>query len=200
MYSCIMKKLFNDLIKQLIEVGRSETIPDNPKYSILNDGWWQRRRYPKSEDFINYSYEELRSLFKGVVLCEKEFNWQVGSLTNTNWIFRNLIERPEYSENYDERKEIYEFGFANKIDNPYVSEDSGLSSGYWSYEEYLKVKSETEIEDAKRSSRMRQIHLASKELAAVKKQFEAKAKEKRMRERTERKKERDKSISIIEYN
>ena len=195
-----MKKLFNDLIKQLIEVGRSETIPDNPKYSILNDGWWQRRRYPKSEDFINYSYEELRSLFKGVVLCEKEFNWQVGSLTNTNWIFHNLIERPEYSENYDERKEIYEFGFANKIDNPYVSEDSGLSYGYWSYEEYLKVKSETEIEDAKRSSRMRQIHLASKELVAVKKQFEAKAKEKRMRERTERKKERDKSISIIEYN
>ena len=195
-----MKKLFNDLIKQLIEVGRSETIPDNPKYSILNDGWWQRRRYPKSEDFINYSYEELKSLFKGVVLCEKEFNWQVGCLTNTNWIFRNLIERPEYSENYPERKELYEFGFANKIDNPYVSKDSGLSSGYRSYEVYLKVKSETEIEDAKRSARMRQIHLASKELATVRKQFELKAKEKRMIERAERKKERDRNILIIEYN
>jgi hypothetical protein len=195
-----MKKLFNDLIKQLIEVGRSETIPDNPKYRILNDGWWQRRRYPKSEDFINYSYEELKSLFKGVVLCEKEFNWQVGRLTNTNWIFRNLIERPEYSENYPERKELYEFGFANKIDNPYVSEDSGLSSGYRSYEVYLKVKSETEIEDAKRSARMRQIHLASKELATVRKQCELKAKEKRMIERAERKKERDRNILIIEYN
>ena len=195
-----MKKLFNDLIKQLIEVGRSETIPDNPKYRILNDGWWQRRRYPKSEDFINYSYEELKSLFKGVVLCEKEFNWQVGRLTNTNWIFRNLIERPEYSESYRERKELYEFGFANKIDNPYVTEDTGLSSAYRSYEEFLKAKSETEIEDAKRSSRMRQIHLESKRLATVRKEFEARAKEKRMRERTELKKERDKNISIIEYN
>lgn len=200
MYSYIMKKLFSDLIEQLIQVGRSETTPDNPKYSILNDGWWQRRRYPKSEDFINYSYEELRSLFKGVVLCEKEFNWQVGRLTNTNWIFRNLIERPEYSENYRERKRLYEFGFANKIDNPYVPDDSGLSSTFKSYEEYLNAQAEAEIEKNKRSARMRQIHLESKKLATVRKEFELKAKEKRMRERAERKKERDKNISIIEYN
>jgi hypothetical protein len=194
-----MKKLYEDLIKQLIEIGRSETIPDNPKYSVLNDGWWQRRRYPTLEDVDSYSYEELKSLFKGVVLCEKEFEWQVGSATNTDWIFRNLKNRSEYIEDYQERKELYEFGFTNKGDYPYVSENSGLRSTYESYEDHLKACAEAEIEKAKRSAQLFEIQKASKELSAVKKEFKERDKEKRMKERAERKKEKDKDIIITEY-
>ena len=193
-----MKQLYKDLINQLIEIGRSEIIPRTPdsEFSDLRKGKWQR---PKVEDCDNYDYEKLKSLYKGVVLCEKEFEWQTGSTTSTNWLFNKLSERSEYTEDYQERKDLYEFGFANRGYFPYAIAAMGLDSEYEDYKEYLQVSTETEIEEAKHSTRMRQIHLESKKLAAVKKEFEEKAKEKRMRERAERKKERDKNISISEY-
>ena len=204
-----MKKLYNDLISQLIEIGRSEIVPSIPdsEFSYLRKGKWQR---PQAEDCDNYAYEELKSLYKGVVLCEKEFEWQTGSATSTNWLFDKLAVRPEYSEHYQEQKELYEFGFANRGYFPYASAGMGLGSKYENYEEYLKVSAAVEkeylkvsaadeIDEAKRSSRMRQIHLESKKLAAVKKEFKERDKEKRMKERAERKKERDKNISISEY-
>ena len=193
-----MNKLYKNLISQLIEIGRSEIIPSIPdsEFSHLRKGKWQR---PQAEDCDNYAYEELKSLYKGVVLCEKEFEWQTGSTTSTNWLFDKLAVRPEYSEHYQEQKDLYEFGFANRGYFPYASAGMGLGSKYENYKDYLKVSAADEIDEAKRSSRMRQIHLESKKLAAVKKEFEEKAKEKRMRERAERKKERDKNISITEY-
>ena len=193
-----MNKLYKNLISQLIEIGRSEIIPSIPdsEFSHLRKGKWQR---PQAEDCDNYAYEELKSLYKGVVLCEKEFEWQTGSTTSTNWLFDKLAVRPEYSEHYQEQKELYEFGFANRGYFPYASAGMGLGSKYENYKDYLKVSAADEIDEAKRSTRMRQIHLESKKLAAVKKEFEEKAKEKRMRERAERKKERDKNISITEY-
>jgi hypothetical protein len=194
-----MKKLYENLINQLIEIGRSETIPDNPKYSVLNDGWWQRRRYPTSEDVDSYSYEEFKSLFKGVVLCEKEFEWQVGSTTSTNWLFDKLAVRPEYSEHYQEQKELYEFGFANRGYFPYASAGMGLGSKYENYKDYLKASAEAKIEKDKRSAKLFEIQKASKELSAVKKEFKERDKEERMKERAERKKEKDKNISIIEF-
>ena len=181
-----------------MEIGRSEIIPSIPdsEFSHLRKGKWQR---PQAEDCDNYAYEELKSLYKGVVLCEKEFEWQTGSTTSTNWLFNKLSERSEYTEDYQERKDLYEFGFANKGYFPYATAAMGLDSEYESYKEYLKVSADDEIEIAKRSAHMRQIHLESKKLAAVKKEFQERAKEKRMRERAERKKERDKNISITDY-
>ena len=90
-----MKKLFGELIKQLIEIGRSETIPSTSNCIYLRDGWWQRTRYPKEEDCDNFSYDELKSLYKGLVLCEKEFEWMVGSTTNTARILHKLMEKLE---------------------------------------------------------------------------------------------------------
>ena len=194
-----MNKLYKNLISQLIEIGRSEIIPPISEHSILRDGQWQRSRYPKAEDCDNYSYEELKSLFKGVVLCEKKFEWQVGSVTNTDWIFRNLEERLEYVEDYQERKELYEFGFANRGDYPYVSANSGLRSTYENYEDYLKACIKAEIEKAKRSAQLFEIQKTSKELSAVKKEFKERDKEERMKERAKRKKEKDKDIIITEY-
>ena len=76
-----MKKLYNDLISQLIEIGRSEIVPSIPdsEFSYLRKGKWQR---PQAEDCDNYAYEELKSLYKGVVLCEKEFEWQLEQFQN----------------------------------------------------------------------------------------------------------------------
>ena len=185
-----MKKLFDELIKQLIEIGRSEIIPSIPdsEFSYLREGQWQRSRYP--EDCDNYSYEELKLLYKGVVLCENEFEWMVGSTTNAAWIFRNLEERLEYIEGYQERKELYEFGFVNKGKNRYLPANIKFSSDCDTYEEHLKASAEASIEGAKYSARMFEIQKASKELAAVKKEF----KERRAKEHAERKKERDKIL------
>ena len=193
-----MKKLYKKLISQLIEIGRSEIIPTiaDSEFSYLRKGKWLR---PKAVDCDNYVYEELKSLYKGVVLCEKHFEWQTGSTTSTNWLFDQLAVRPEYSEHYQEQKELYEFGFANRGYFSYASAAMGLGSKYENYKEYLKVSASAEIEEAKRSSRMRQIHLESKKLGAVKKEFEERAKEKRMKEHAERKQKRDKDIIITEY-
>jgi hypothetical protein len=193
-----MKKLYEDLIKQLIEIGRSEIIPTiaDLEFNYLRKGKWLR---PKAVDCDNYVYEELKSLYKGVVLCEKHFEWQTGSTTSTNWLFDQLAVTPEYSEHYQEQKELYEFGFANRGYFSYASAAMGLGSKYENYKEYLKVSAAAEIEEAKRSSRMRQIHLESKELSAVKKEFKERDKEERMKERAERKKEKDKDIIITEY-
>jgi len=193
-----LKKLYKDLINQIIEIGRSEIIPTiaDSEFSYLRKGKWLR---PKAVDFDNYVYEELKSLYKGVVLCEKHFEWQTGSTTSTNWLFDQLAVRPEYSEHYQEQKELYEFGFANRGYFSYASAAMGLGSKYENYEDYLKVSAAAEIDEAKRSSRMRQIHLESKKLAAVKKEFEERDKEIRMKERAERKQERDKDIIITEY-
>ena len=193
-----MKKLYKKLISQLIEIGRSEIIPTIPdsEFSYLRKGKWQ---IPKAEDCDNYSYKELKSLYIGVVLCEKEFEWQTGSTTSTNWLFDKLAVRAEYSEHYQEKKELYEFGFANRGDYPYVSANSGLRSHYENYEDYLKACVKVEIEEAKRSAQLFEIQKASKELSTVKKEFKERNKEERMKERAERKKERDKNISISEY-
>jgi hypothetical protein len=193
-----MNKLYKNLISQLIEIGRSEIIPSiaGSEFSYLRIGRWQR---PAAEDCDNYSYKELKSLYKGVVLCEKEFEWQTGSTTSTNWLFDKLAVRPEYSEHYQEQKELYEFGFANRGYFPYASAGMGLGSKYENYKDYLKASAEAKIEKDKRSAQLLEIQKASKELSAVKKEFKERDKEKRMKERAERKKEKDKDIIITEY-
>ena len=193
-----MKKLYKKLISQLIEIGRSEIIPTiaDSEFSYLRKGKWLR---PKAVDFDNYVYEELKSLYKGVVLCEKEFEWQTGSTTSTNWLFDKLAVRAEYSEHYQEKKELYEFGFANRGFFSYAYAGMGLSSNYEHYEDYLKASAEAKIEKAKRSAQLFEIQKTSKELSAVKKEFKERDKEERMKERAKRKKEKDKDIIITEY-
>ena len=127
-----MEKRYVDLINQLIEIGRTEIIPSIPdsEYSPLKAGRWQLSRYP--EDCDIYSFEELKSLYKGLILCEKHFEWELLSTTNTAWVFRHIEERSEYIDGYDERKEIYEFGFHNHSENRYSPANQ---SRYETYEE-----------------------------------------------------------------
>ena len=189
-----MEKLYDDLIKQLIEIGRTQIIPSIPdsEYSLLKAGRWQLNRYPDDCDI--YSFEELKSLYKGLVLCEKKFEWKLLSTTNTAWVFRHLEERSDYIDGYDERKEIYEFGFHNHSDNPYSPANW---SSYETYEEQLKFSAEAKIEGDKHAARIFEIKEANKRMAATKKEWNKKAKEKRMKKRAELKRERDKNIIII---
>ena len=179
-----MNKLYDDLIKQLIEIGRSEIIPSIPdsEFSYLREGQWQRSRYP--EDCDNYSYEELKSLFKGLVLCEKHFEWLVGSATNTAWVLRNIEERLDLD--YEEIKELYDFGFANRGKNPYTPTGSQTHSDCDTYEDFAEVVLQKANNMAKHDAQMLREQKASKE----RKKFKAKS----MKERVERKKERDKKL------
>ena len=85
-----MEKFYDDLIKQLIEIGRTEIMPYIPdsEFSYLREGQWQRARYPENCD--DYFLDDLKLLYKGIVLCEKHFEWFVGSATNTAWVLRNI--------------------------------------------------------------------------------------------------------------
>ena len=187
-----MEKLYDDLINQLIEIGRSEIIPSIPdsEFSYLREGQWQRSRYP--EDCDNYSYEELKSLFKGLVLCEKHFEWLVGSATNTAWVLRNIEERLDLD--YEEIKELYDFGFANRGKNPYAPTGSQTHSDCDTYEDFGEVVLQKAINMARHDALMLQQQKESRRMKAIKKEFQ----ERRAKEHAERKKERDKNILIIE--
>ena len=187
-----MNKLYDDLIKQLIEIGRSETIPSIPdsEFSYLREGQWQRARYP--EDCGSYSYEELKSLYKGLVLCEKHFEWLVGSVTNTAWVLRNIEERLDLD--YDEIKELYDFGFANRGKNPYAPTGSQTHSDCDTYEDFAEVVHQKAKNMAKHDARMLREQKESRRMKAIKKEFQ----ERRAKEHAERKKERDKNILIVE--
>ena len=190
-----MEKLYDDLIKQLIEIGRSEIIPSIPdsEFSYLKEGKWQLDRYPDDCDI--YDFEELKSLYKGLVLCEKHFEWKLLSTTNTAWVYWHIEERSEYIDEYQERKEIYEFGFHNHSLNRYSPANW---SSYETYEQQLKASAEVKIEGDKRAAHMFRIKEANKRMAATKKEWNKNAKETRMKERAERKKAKDKNVVVIE--
>jgi hypothetical protein len=188
-----MKNFYIDLVNLLIEVGRSGIVPDASKHSPLRAGKWQISRYP--DDCDEYSFEELKSLYKGLVLCEKHFEWKLLSTTNTAWVFRHIEERSEYIDGYEVRKEIYEFGFNNHSGNPHSPANR---SRYETYEEELKISAKEKIEMDKHAALMFEIKEANKRLAATKKEWNERVKEKKMKERAERKKERDKTIFISE--
>ena len=166
-----MEKFYDDLIKQLIEIGRTEIIPSIPdsEFSYLREGQWQRARYPENCD--DYSLDDLKLLYKGIVLCEKHFEWFVGSATNTAWVLRNIEERLGSDSDYDETKELYEFGFANRGENPYSPSGSKTHSGCNTYEEYEEVVHQKLNNIARHDALMKQQQEDSRRMKALKKEY-----------------------------
>ena len=191
-----MEKFYDDLIKQLIEIGRTETIPFIPdsEFSYLREGQWQRARYPENCD--DYSLDDLKLLYKGIVLCEKHFEWFVGSATNTAWVLRNIEERLDSDSDYDETKELYEFGFANRGENPYAPTGSRTHIDCNTYEQYEDVVHQKLNNIARHDALMKQQQEDSRRMKALKKEY----KQKRAQEHAERKIARERHIEVIEKN
>jgi len=195
-----MTKLNQVLIKQLIEIGRSETIPSSPKKNIfLSESQGQRSPSIKLENCDNFSTEDLKLLYKGLVLCEKELKWLDGSTTKTSWILQILQERLDSKSDYQEIKGLFEFGFANRGHNPYVPTGTRIHSACVTFEDYLNINHKKIQNIAKHDTQMLREQNESRRMKAIKKDFKERAKEKRMKERAERKKEQSKKITIIEY-
>ena len=187
-----MEKLYDDLILQLIEIGRTEIIPSIPdsEFSYLREGQWQRARYP--EDCDNYSIEELKLLFKVIVLCEKHFEWFVGSVTNTAWVLRNIEERLDSDSKHEEIKELYEFGFANRGKNPYAPTGSKTHSGCNTFEDFGEVVHQKTINMSRHDALMFQQQEESRRMKALKKEL----KEQKAKEHAERKIARETHVIV----
>ena len=190
-----MEKFYDDLIKQLIDIGRTEIIPSIPdsEFSYLREGQWQRARYPENCD--DYSLDDLKLLYKGIVLCEKHFEWFVGSATNTAWVLRNIEERLDSDSDYDETKELYEFGFANRGENPYAPTGSRTHIDCNTYEQYEDVVHQKLNNIARHDALMKQQQEDSRRMKALKKEY----KQKRAKEHAERKIARERHIEVRVY-
>jgi hypothetical protein len=190
-----MEKLYDDLIKQLIEIGRSEIIPPSTEMNIrLRES---REQISPSINIINcdnFSTADLKLLYKGLVLSEKELKWMDGSATKTARLLQMLNERFDFENDYQDIKELYEFGFANRGHNDYVPTGTGIHYACVTFEDYLEVNRQKAINTAKHDEKMLREQKESRRMKAIKKEF----KEQRAKQHVERKKERDKNIVIIE--
>ena len=194
-----MKEPHKGLINQLIEIGHSEAIPPNAETNVhLRESLEQKSPSIKINDCGNFSTEDLKSLYKGLVLSEKEFRWLDGSNTKTARILQVLNERLDLESDYQEVKELYEFGFANRGHNDYVPTGTRIHHACVTYEDYLEVNYQKANNIAKHNTLMLKQQEESKRMKATKKEFKERAKEKNEEERAERKKNRDKNISIID--
>jgi len=111
--------LLNTDIQNLIEVGKTNPAEIRNKIDLL--------QYFKSKDIINrlhrqewkqktvnLSDNELTSLFKGLVLIEKEHKWSGGSVAGAIWVYKIINER-----NLDKDFTIADFGLRN-CDNYWI--------------------------------------------------------------------------------
>ena len=101
------KKLYDALIKELIEIGRLETIPSSTEINIrLRKSRGQISPSIKINDWDSFSTDDLKLLYIGLVLSEKELKWMDGSATKTARILRMLNERLDFEIDYQEIKEL----------------------------------------------------------------------------------------------
>ena len=191
-----MEKLYDDLIKQLIEIGRSEIIPPSTEMNIrLRESREQISPSININNCDNFSTADLKFLYKGLVVSEKELKWMDGSATKTARILQMLNERLDFENDYQDIKELYEFGFANRGHNDYVPTGSGIHYACVTFEDYLEINHQKAINIAKHDALMLKQKENSKRMNAIKSEF----KKKRIFDRAELKKKIDKNISVIEY-
>ena len=183
-----MNKVNYNVINKIIEIGRLETISStfNP-----NNIWWRSVLYfNRGGGCDDLSYEDLKCLYKGVVLCEKDSERYMGSTTNTSWILNMLIMRLEQNDNLEEIKELYDFGFTNRGKNGYVPTGTIIHSHCENHEDYSstnRYKARVAIEHEERQLRQQAVRKERLENKKI-----------RMEERAEQKKERDKKVTFFE--
>ncbi len=90
---------------------------------------------------IPESIEDLIFLFKGLVLCERDFEWIGGSAASNIPIFRKIKLHPFMQNNPDKLEELIDWSFKNRGNNGYTP--------FGTYK-YTRCKS---VEDMKRFDR-----------------------------------------------
>ena len=66
------------------------------------------------------SIEDLVFLFKGLVLCERDFQWIGGSAASNIPIFRKIKLHPYMQNNRDKLEELIDWSFKNRGNNGYT--------------------------------------------------------------------------------
>ena len=64
--------------------------------------------------------ESLINLFKGLVLCERDFRWMGGSTASNIRVYQHLINHPDIKDSQDQLDEILDWALRNKGDNGYT--------------------------------------------------------------------------------
>ncbi len=108
------------------------------------------------------------------------------------WI-RNIEERLDSDSKHEEIKELYEFGFANRGENPYAPTGSRTHIDCNTYDQYEDVVHQKLNNIARHDALMKQQQEDSRRMKALKKEY----KQKRAKEHAKRKIARERHIEVI---
>jgi len=96
------------------EIGRTNhTYKYKDYHAITKQQYTHIREVPESID-------ELIFLFKGLVLCERDFKWIGGSVASNIYIFRKIKLHPYMQNNREKLEELIDWSFKNRGNNGYT--------------------------------------------------------------------------------
>lgn len=75
-----------------------------------------------------YAIIDRIELFKGLVLCERDFNWHGGSVASNINIFRKIKSHPIMKKNQNKLDELIDWTIKNRGRNPYTPFGSSIYS------------------------------------------------------------------------
>ena len=111
---------FFEVAYTIIGIGAVQRIPDefNAAGTLDNDPGYEYGVDEVMSFFADLSKNERILLLKGFVLCEKNFNWQNGSVPTTPYLLRYIITNDAHCNQSIES--LYNWIFKHRGENPYT--------------------------------------------------------------------------------
>ena len=114
------------------EIGMNNDVFKYARYKSI------RTQQYKSIDVLPPDLSDQINLFKGLVLCERDFDWIGGSAASNIKVYREISSHPFMQRNKDKLDELINWTLQNRSRNPYTPFGTWRYSGCKSVED-MKV-------------------------------------------------------------
>ena len=108
----------NEFMKAVQEIGQK-----NHTFKYENHTDIRNQKYKRISK-VPSDLSEMIWLFKGLVLCEKDFNWMGGSVASNISVYRRVVQHPDIKHDMERLDELLDWALKNRGQNPYTPLDS----------------------------------------------------------------------------